>query len=139
VYNSHASCTYHVAGTLSCEGAVHPMLINMRLLLLAAPKLPSIYSKWLLQVTFHLSLLLARLPACLLAGRLRLRLCMYILYVKVDCGASSVPSSAGSSSPGKVLYWSIQTIVVQRGVRRVGNLGSYSCMVLETRAVSCHE
>jgi hypothetical protein len=61
----------------------------------------------LLQVTFHLSSLFVRFPACLLAGRLRLQLCMRALYVKVDCGASSAPSSAGNSSHGKVLYWSI--------------------------------
>jgi hypothetical protein len=91
-------------------------------LLLAEPKLPCTYPKWLLQVTFHLSSLFVRLHTCLLAGRLRLRLCMYILYVKVDCGASSVPSSAGGSSPGKVLYWSIQMAVVQCEIRKVGDL-----------------
>jgi hypothetical protein len=90
-------------------------------LLLAEPELPCTCSKWLLQVTFHLSSLFVRLHTCLLAGRLRLRLCIYVLYVKVDCGASSVPSSAGGSSPGKVLYWSIQMPVMKCDVGKVGD------------------
>jgi hypothetical protein len=95
------------------------MAINLHLLSLAEQKLPYTYSKWLLQVIFHLSLLLARLLTCLLAGRLRLRPGRYVLYVKVDCGASSVPSSAGSSSPGKVSYWSIQVPVMKCDVGKV--------------------
>jgi hypothetical protein len=108
-----------VVDASSRERAVRSMAINLHSLLLAEQKLPCTCSKWLLQVTFHLSLLLARLPTCLPAGRLRLRLCLYVLYVKVDCGASSVPSSAGGSSPGKVLYWSIQMAVVQCDICKI--------------------